>query len=70
MHSIVPVPLDLSRMIDIKKVYLCVRNALDLAMEEGARTIVSFLKVFDEIRDFFRVFPRIFRDCLVECRPS
>uniref|UniRef100_A0A183CE41 Macro domain-containing protein n=1 Tax=Globodera pallida TaxID=36090 RepID=A0A183CE41_GLOPA len=39
VHTVVPNPLDLSRLIDLKKVYICIRNSLELAVEEGAKTI-------------------------------
>lgn len=39
IHSVVPVPLNLQRPLDLRKVYLCVRNALDTAAEENAKTI-------------------------------
>lgn len=35
-----PNPLDLGRLVDVKKVYICIRNSLELAVEEGAKTIV------------------------------
>ena len=45
VHTIVPTPLDMSRMIDIKKFYACVRNSLNMAIEEGAK-IIAFPSYF------------------------
>ncbi|KAF7640462.1 hypothetical protein Mgra_00000283 [Meloidogyne graminicola] len=39
VHTIVPLPIDLNRLIDLKKVYLSATNSLNMAMEEGAKTI-------------------------------
>ncbi|KAL3069728.1 hypothetical protein niasHS_015962 [Heterodera schachtii] len=39
VHTVVPNPLDFTRLIDMKKVYICIRNSLELAVEEGAKTI-------------------------------
>uniref|UniRef100_A0A915CZW9 Macro domain-containing protein n=1 Tax=Ditylenchus dipsaci TaxID=166011 RepID=A0A915CZW9_9BILA len=38
-HTVVPIDLDLSREIDLRSVYLSVRNSLDRSSEEGATTI-------------------------------
>ncbi|CAK5084232.1 unnamed protein product [Meloidogyne enterolobii] len=39
VHTIVPSPIDLNRLIDVKKVYLATTNSLNMAIEEGAKTI-------------------------------
>ncbi|KAI1708304.1 macro domain-containing protein [Ditylenchus destructor] len=38
-HTVVPSKLDLTKEIDLHSIYLCVRNSLDRASEDGAKTI-------------------------------
>ncbi|KAI1724152.1 macro domain-containing protein [Ditylenchus destructor] len=38
-HTVVPAKLDLTKEVDLHAIYLCVRNSLDRASEDGARTI-------------------------------
>jgi hypothetical protein len=56
--------------MDLKKVYVSIRNSLNLAIEEGAKTIVNLLKIIGcgSFISLFRLFHHVIPVLAAELR--